>query len=272
LRTHEPPDNVEEPASHLPAIELNWMPLRVSPLIHTNGRKPKVSCILATGNRPAFTRQAIRCFLRQTFDDSELIVVDDGERSIAELCAGLFRVRYIRLDARTTLGSKLNIGIENARGEIIQKLDDDDFYQQDFLARSTGALLGAADERAVVTWDCFTIFIAGESCVRYSGHGWTTGGTLSFHRELWEQRPFRDEPRRVDAWFITDHDPRLVKICAPDLYMLVRHGRNTWGQLDTGFPVDDYFKSLPAHHKCLDEVVEPIDRPFYHWLAKEGLR
>ena len=37
----------------------------------------RVSCVLATGNRPAFTRQAIRCFLRQTRDDSELIVVDD---------------------------------------------------------------------------------------------------------------------------------------------------------------------------------------------------
>ncbi|MBD0327593.1 MAG: glycosyltransferase family 2 protein, partial [Pyrinomonadaceae bacterium] len=271
-RAPESTDEHEEHASHYPLPELDWMPLRVSPLIQTNGKRPKVSCILATGNRPAFTRQAIRCFLRQTFDDSELIVVDDGTRSIEQLCAGLFRVRYIRLDQPTTLGSKLNIGIEHSTGEIIQKLDDDDFYQQDFLARSVGALMDASDERAIVTWDCFSIFIAGESCVRYSGHGWTTGGTLSFHRRLWDERQFRDEPRRVDTWFIEDHDPRLVKICAPDLYMLVRHGRNTWGRLDTGFPVDAYFKTLSPHHKSLDEVIETIDRPFYHWLAKEGAR
>jgi len=181
-------------------------------------------------------------------------------------------VRHIRLNERTPLGRKLNIGIEQSSGEIIQKLDDDDFYQQDFLARSVTALQEASDERAIVTWDCFTIFIAGESYVRYSGHGWTTGGTLCFRRSLWEQGQFRNEPRRVDTWFIEDHNPRLVKICAPDLYMLVRHGRNTWGRLDTGFPVDDYFKSMPKHARALDDVIEPIDRAFYHSLKKEGAR
>lgn len=260
------------PASHHPSKELRQPLQRVSPLIQASGRHPQVSCILATGNRPAFTRQAIRCFLRQTFDDSELVVVDDGEPSIEELCTGLFRVRYIRLDERTTLGRKLNIGIEQSGGEIIQKLDDDDFYGQDFLAHSVNALRDAAEERALVSWDCFTIFIAGEPHVRYSGHGWTTGGTLSFHRQLWEQRQFRDEPRYVDTSFIEDHDPRLVKICAPDLYMLVRHGRNTWQQLSSGYPVNDHFKSLPVHHKSLDELIEPVDRPFYHSLAKEGER
>ena len=242
---------------------------RVSPLIHTNGRKARVSCILATGNRPSFTRQAIRCFLRQTLDDSELIVVDDGEESIAELCAGLFRVRHIRLDSPTTLGRKLNIGIEHSTGSIIQKLDDDDFYHQDFLARSVSALEGAQEEKALVTWDCFTILLAGERYVRSSGHGWTTGGTLSFHKSLWERGGFRDEPRRVDAWFIEDHAPRIIKVCAPDLYMLVRHGRNTWEQLSSGVRVDDYFKFLPTRRK-LDDLVEPLDRLFYHSLTKEG--
>lgn len=264
-------DESERASHHHPAKLLpGLMPEHVSPLIHTNGRKPRLSCILATGNRPAFTRQAIRCFLRQTFDDSELIVVDDGDESIASLCAGLFRVSYVRLDERTVLGRKLNIGIEHSRGDIIQKLDDDDFYRQDFLARSVGALLDAGDARAVVSWDCFTVFITGDPRLRYSGHGWTTGGTLCFNRRLWEKHPFRDEPRDVDTWFIKDHDPRLVKVCAPDLYMLVRHGRNTWGQLSNGFSVNDYFKSLPPQGKCVEEAVEPLDRCFYQQLANGG--
>jgi glycosyltransferase involved in cell wall biosynthesis len=229
--------------------------------------KPKVSCILATGNRPAFTRQAVRCFLRQTLADSELIVVDDGEPSVAELCSGLFRVRYVRLDEPTSLGRKLNIGIEHSTGEIIQKLDDDDFYGQDFLARSVIALDSANDERAVITWDCFTILIAGERIVRDSGHGWTTGGTLCFHRALWRQHQFRNVPQNVDTWFIEDHVPRLVRVCAPELYMLVRHGCNTWNQLSSGTQVDDYFKSLPRSERTLDEVIEPIDQSFYFSLS-----
>jgi glycosyltransferase involved in cell wall biosynthesis len=253
--------------SHKAAIEPRPPSQIFAPFIHANGRKPVVSCILATGNRLAFTRQAIRCFLRQTFDDAELIVVDDGVESAAELCAGLLRVRHIRLTEPTTLGSKLNIGVEHSTGALIQKLDDDDFYAQDFLARSVGALREAQEERAIVTWDCFTILLAGEKRVRYSGHGWTTGGTLCFRRQLWEQRPFRDEPRRVDAWFVEDHGSRLVRVCAPELYMLVRHGRNTWKQLSNDFPVDEHFKSLPLHHRSLDDLIEPIDRLFYHSLT-----
>lgn len=253
--------------SHPAAIETRPTAQTSSPFIRANGKKPKVSCILATGNRLGFTRQAIRCFLRQTFDDAELIVVDDGVESAAELCAGLLRVRHIRLTEPTTLGSKLNIGVEHAAGAFIQKLDDDDFYGQDFLARSVGALEAAKEAREIVTWDCFTILLAGERRVRYSGHGWTTGGTLCFRRRLWDERPFRDEPRRVDAWFVEDHGSRLVRVCAPELYMLVRHGRNTWKQLSNDFPVDDYFKSLPLHNRSLDDLIEPIDRLFYHSLT-----
>ncbi|HJZ67733.1 MAG TPA: glycosyltransferase family 2 protein [Blastocatellia bacterium] len=236
------------------------------------GKGPKVSCILATGDRPAFTRQAIRCFLRQTFDDSELIVVDDGKQSVSELCDGLFRVRYIRLDSPTPLGRKLNTGIEQSSGAIIQKWDDDDFYQHGFLARSVDALEAQNEDWTVVTWDCFSILMAGETRVRYSGHGWTTGATLCFHRELWERGKFRDEPSRVDSWFIEDHAPRLIKVCAPELIMVVRHGQNTWKRLSSGLSVDDYFGSLPTHNKSLNDLIEPIDRAFYCSLRSDGSR
>lgn len=240
------------------------------PMIRSAGRRPKVSCILAAGNRPGFTRQVIRCFLRQTFADAELVVVDDGEQSVAELCAGLFRVRYVRLDEPTVLGRKLNIGIEQASGVIMQKLDHRGFYQQDFLARSVSTLQTAKEEGAIVTWDCFTVFLAEQRQLRFSGHGWTAGGTLCFRHSLWEQLPFRDEQHQVDDWFIQDHQTRPVKVCAPELYTIVRHGRNTKERLSNGVLVDDYFKFLPSHDRKLEDLIEPIDRPFYQALANGG--
>jgi glycosyltransferase involved in cell wall biosynthesis len=228
---------------------------------------PVVSCILATGNRPEFTRQAIRCFLRQTFDRSELIVVDDGAEPVADLCSGLFRVRYIRLQQPTPLGTKLNLGIEQARGSIIQKLDDDDFYHATFLDRAVAALRQKPGANRLVTWDCFMILLAGEQHVRFSGHGWTTGGTLCFPRALWEQRPFRAVPRQVDTFFIEDNRPQLIRVCAPELYILVRHGRNTWTELSNGRPVDSHFQRLALYHRPLNDLIEPIDRVFYASLS-----
>jgi hypothetical protein len=69
-------------------------------------------------------------------------VVDDGEVPVEDLCAGRDSVRYVRLEGRHETGSKLNIGVEHARGSILHKLDDDDYYSPDFLATSIRFLPG----------------------------------------------------------------------------------------------------------------------------------
>lgn len=225
-----------------------------------------VSCILATGNRPNFVRQALRCFGRQTYDQSELIVIDDGEPPVADLCEGLPRIRYVWLDEPTSLGNKLNLGVQHARGTIIQKLDDDDYYAPGFLARAVENLPFASRERSIVAWDCFLVVIVGEPHLRHSGHGWAAGGTLCFSRELWERAPFRDVPCNVDHWFFMDHHPKVVRVCAPEMYVLVRHGGNTWKTMH-GRLVEEVFRQKPIYSKTLDELVEPGDRGFYRSLT-----
>src|SRR5436305_443193 len=116
-----------------------------------------VSCVMATKDRPEFFRVALACFLRQTYTDSELIVVDDGEPAVEALCAGIGRVRYLRLAQPTLLGTKLNLGIAAARGQIIQKLDDDDYYHPDFLRTAVARLPTQDRAHCLVAWDCFLI-------------------------------------------------------------------------------------------------------------------
>src|SRR5215831_17693241 len=101
---------------------------------------PPVSCILVTRDRPAFFRQALRCFSAQDYPHKALIVVDDGTTAVGPQCAGLPDVKYIRLTSSAPTGTKLNIGIEAARGEIVQKLDDDDFYAPGFLSAAVRRL------------------------------------------------------------------------------------------------------------------------------------
>jgi hypothetical protein len=76
-------------------------------------------------------------------------------------------------------------------------------------------------------------------------------------------------PAAVDEWFIKDHQPTLVKVCAPELYILVRHGHNTWKTMRGG-EVDNYFRRLSIYPKPLNTLVEPLDRAFYRGLANGG--
>lgn len=228
-----------------------------------------VSCILPTCNRPIFLRQAIRCFLRQTYEQSELIVVDDGEPPVEDLCSGLFRVHYLRLNQRTSLGEKLNIGIDHARGAIIQKWDDDDYYHPGFLEKAVNTLTSAPPGRNLVAWDCFLVLLLNEMTIRYSGNGWAAGGTLCFWRDSWEKVHFRDIPQAVDTYFIKDLQPSIPKVKAPELYILVRHGKNTWNQT-RDINIDHYFQQLGLYAKSLENLVEPIDCVFYRSLLKGG--
>jgi glycosyltransferase involved in cell wall biosynthesis len=220
---------------------------------------------MATRNRHRFLPQAIRCFLRQTYPNRELLVVDDSTRPAAELCEGLPRVRYLRLTRATPTGAKLNLGIEAARGELIQKLDDDDFYHQDFLATSVRYLPAGRPETTLVTRCCFLILMP-DRVVRHSGHGWTAGGAFCFHRAVWERRPFRDLPRSEDRWFLRDHNPRLIRICDPEQYIVVRHGRNTWGEMSTGDTADAWLSRCRPYRATLAELVPAPDARFYRAL------
>ena len=89
----------------------------------------KVTVICPTYNRRPYIPSMIACFLSQTFTDSELIIVDDGTDSIADLIPDNPRIRYIRLESaqRLSTGVKRNIAIEQARGEFIVHFDDDDW-------------------------------------------------------------------------------------------------------------------------------------------------
>lgn len=233
-------------------------------------RTELVSCFMATANRPRFFRQALRNFERQTYPTRELIVVDDGQIPVGELCAGHDSVRYIRLDSHTETGTKLNIGIENARGSILQKLDDDDYYSPNFLATSVNSLPRADLEnrkRLLVARDCFLVLFAGEHQPRFSGHGWTAGGTFCFRRELWDQIPFRDVSGDADSCFLLDHTPEIVPVCAPEEYWLVRHGRNTWTMMAEGDTADDYLHGLPFYEKPLEAMLVPDDCAYYRSLS-----
>ena len=222
-----------------------------------------VSCILATRNRRQFLAQALRCFQRQTHTDSELIVVDDSDRPMRDLCEGRPRVRYIRLTRFTPLGTKLNLGIEAARGDVLCKLDDDDYYGPAYLATSVRHLPKRDLHRTIVTRCCFLILMRRDPQVRHSGHGWQPGGAFCFHRAFWQRHPFRDLPRSVDSWLLRDAKPRIIRVCNVEQYVLVRHGRNTWNAMTTGQTADEFLAGRRPFVKPLHQIMTATDLRFY---------
>lgn len=96
---------------------------------------PLVSIIVRTKDRPELLKKALRSIAAQTYRPIEVVLINDGgcDLDIEELkgILGDVSLNYIRLEKNTGRAHAGNVGIENARGEYIGFLDDDDeFYPE----------------------------------------------------------------------------------------------------------------------------------------------
>src|ERR1019366_10210549 len=107
-----------------------------APVPARSTRPPLVTAICPTYNRRKYLPTSIALFLKQTFTDSELLIVDDSTESIDDLVPKHPRIRYVRLspssvEKRLLIGEKRNICCAEARGEFIVHWDDDDWQAPD---------------------------------------------------------------------------------------------------------------------------------------------
>lgn len=104
---------------------------------------PRVSVILPTRNRVSILPQAVRSVLAQTFDDLELIVVDDGSsdgtQTVMEEIADP-RLVFIRLENHRGAAAARNTGIREARADLIAFQDSDDEWLPTKLERQVALL------------------------------------------------------------------------------------------------------------------------------------
>lgn len=104
---------------------------------------PAVTVYITNHNYGRFIAQAIESVLSQTFQDFELIIIDDGStdhsRSIIERYEPHPKVRIIYQQKRG-LNRTNNIALRAARGRYLMRLDADDYLDPHALALLSSAL------------------------------------------------------------------------------------------------------------------------------------
>jgi len=99
-------------------------------------RGPKVSVYIVSHNYGHFLRVAIESVLRQTYDDWELLIINDGSTDDTETVMRRYEGDE-RIRVFTTPGIGLprvcNLAVREARGEYIIRLDADDIFDENIL-------------------------------------------------------------------------------------------------------------------------------------------
>lgn len=99
---------------------------------------PKISIVLPTYNGSRYIRQSIESCLNQTYNNIELIIVDDCSSDNTPDIIRAYtdeRIKYIKHKTNMGLPGALNTGFTNSSGEYLTWTSDDNFYTNDAIKK-----------------------------------------------------------------------------------------------------------------------------------------
>ncbi len=97
---------------------------------------PLVSVIVATYNRRFFLVDSLRSIMAQTYQDFEIIVVNDGGEDVEDIVNKVNtrgKIVYVKNALNKGASAARNKALQVAKGEIIAYLDDDDLFRPNHL-------------------------------------------------------------------------------------------------------------------------------------------
>lgn len=115
--------------------------------------QPLVSILMLTYNRAHFLPEAIESILNQTYQNWELVVIDDGSKdNTKELMASYTdpRIHYLRYETNAGLFARRTESLTYAKGSYTAILDSDDYWPSHNKLAEQVAFLEANLEHALV--------------------------------------------------------------------------------------------------------------------------
>ena len=116
----------------------------------------KVSIILPTYNSDSVLKNAIESVKYQTYENWELLIIENGKKGQAEEIIKKIndnRIKYIYQEVANVSEAR-NTGLNNASGEYIAFLDSDDKYGKDFLENMIKNISNELIIRTILTNIC----------------------------------------------------------------------------------------------------------------------
>jgi glycosyltransferase involved in cell wall biosynthesis len=108
-----------------------------------NQLSPKVSVIIPSYNRANYIADTIKSVQDQTYENWEMIILDDGSDDNTQEIVGQIednRIHFIKNKRIGIVGAIKNMGITKSSGELIAFIDSDDLWAAEKLEKQVKAL------------------------------------------------------------------------------------------------------------------------------------
>lgn len=129
----------------------------IKKLFIINKKPMKVSVIIPTFNSEKFIKRAIYSVLIQSYEDFELIIVDDCSTDNTVKIIESFnddRIKIVKHDVNTGVGVARQTGLKYTTGDFVLFVDSDDYLKDDFIEM---CVLLQKQENADIIYTSFSI-------------------------------------------------------------------------------------------------------------------
>lgn len=199
--------------------------------------KPFVSILTPTYNRRKFIPAAIAIYKSQTYpkDRMEWVIVDDGTDKIGDLIAEAAKtipnIKYISLNEKLLIGQKRNLLNDNAKGDIMIAMDDDDFYPPDRVSHVVLKFTQNPKVQLAGSSEMYLYFRSDGAIVKAGPYNpnHCTNGTMAYRRPyMLGHRYDETQTHAEEKSFLDDYKHPMIQLDPFKTILVMCHADNTF--------------------------------------------
>lgn len=200
-----------------------------------------VSVVTPTYNRRKFIPTLIEIYESQTYpkDNMEWIIVDDGRDKVEDLFLEASKkipnIKYIYKDEKMRIGAKRNLLNNEAKGDIIIAMDDDDYYPPNRIKTVVDAFkknpkidIAGSSEMLLYYPDDKKIYIIGPF---HPNHA--TNGTMAWRKKYSNQHKYNEYVTKAEEGsFLENYTQQIIQLEPKNTILVICHSDNTVDKFD----------------------------------------
>ena len=224
---------------------------------------PLVSCICVTHQKPLLLKRAIDCFLAQTYQNKQLIILyEDHDFATCDFIETENLQPNIKLvkvpgSPKETLGALRNIAINEADGLYVCQWDDDDWYHNNRLICQYEAIVAAKVSGSILTqWLVFD----GESGKAFKSNVRNWEGSIMCKKDLIMEKGYDNVSRGEDTSlidYLVEKEYLTFMNDMAGLYIYIYHGGNTWTYSHFN-AIFDSSEEIFMHSDFINEILNGV--------------
>lgn len=199
--------------------------------------RPFVSVVTPTYNRRRFIPALIEIYKAQTYpkDRMEWLILDDGDDPVEDLFEAAAKtipnIRYMRRPPKLLIGKKRNILNQEAKGEIIVAMDDDDYYVPERVAHAVTKLMAVPSVELAGSSEIYIYYSDNKKIYKFGPYNkfHATNGTMAWKRSYSLTHSYDETVTHAEeSSFLEKYIHPMIQLDIEKVMLVISHSENTY--------------------------------------------